>query len=431
MIAKQSIAHIVELDGEMIHLDGDNLVPIEDLRDVSGDKWLVTDFQEGMSRVMIVEGPEKYAELLVRRKLQESGEFEEPVTIFTHWKKKRAKTTTDILFTAVPSRLTNYYLVETGQQEDITLVFAMYGVLWNMVSRNASKAPVAVVLRHQRLAEVVVGSKDQVYFANRCVAFDTEKEQIDALWEMVRSDIEAVENEQRTTVGKIIHINWLDAEESPNWPEQWHRRLVVADRGSMQLDQMYKSVSWPLVIKDQTAIQSVSSFKEKLFHYTKSWAPVINMGMLLLVVALLFGFITYRAEARGLQQRVESVQKQIGKVQMRMPQEVLGDDFDRLLKFVEQLDRNRSAPSYQQIVDDLTQTALKQLALNHLKVDYGSGQVRLELSGEIDAPFEHAHGGYQNFLNQMTARGYRVEDSRFETRINKSQVVLKLSRPVI
>jgi hypothetical protein len=394
------------LDGEIIHRDGENLVQIDDLHDVQGDKWLVTDFQEGMSRVMTVEGPVKYAELLVRRKLQETGEFEEPVDIFTHWKKKRGKTTTDVFFTAVPSRLTNYYMVETGQHEDITLVFALYGVLWDMVCRTGSKAPVAVVLRHQRFAEVVVGSKDRVFFANRCVAFDTEKEQIDTLWETVKSDIEAVENEQRTTVGKIVHIN-------------------------MQLEQISHSVSLPLVLEAQSAAKSISAFKEKLCHYTKRWAPAVNLGMAFIVVVLLFGLIGYRVDARQLRQRVEAVQKQIGQVRMSMPRETLRKDFDDLLKFIEQLDRNRNAPSYQQIVDDLTQTALKQLGLQHLKVDFGSDRLRLALSGEIDAPFEDAHGGYQKFLSQMTARGYRVEESRFETQINKSQVLLKLSRPMI
>lgn len=82
-------------------------------------------------------------------------------------------------------------------------------------------------------------------------------------------------------------------------------------------------------------------------------------------------------------------------------------------------------------MDDLTRTALRQLALQHLKIDFDSRRLRLELSGEIDAPFELAHAGYQKFLSQMTARGYRIEENRFETQINKSQVLLKLSRPMI
>ncbi len=428
---RKGMIELFELDGELLHPEGGKLVPIANVGDITGDKRLVTDFQEGMSRVMTVEGPAKYAELLVRRKLQETGEFEEPVHVFTHWKKKRGKTTADVFFTAVPSRLTNYYLVESGQQEDIILVYGLYGVLWDLLQREAGADPAAVVLRHHRFAEVVVGSRRHVYFANRCVAFDTEKEQIDALWETVRSDIEAVEQEQRINVGKIIHLNWVNAEDGPKWPREWHKRLIKMPHEAMLMGASSQTVSLHLAARKQSAGQSVSPLKEKFFYLTKRWAPAINLAMAVLLVALFAGLIRLKADSHGLRQRVEEIRQEIGQVQTNLPRETLSEDFDKLLKFIVQMEHHKSAPSYQQIVDDLTRTALKQLALDRLKVDFGADQVQLELTGNIDAPFEVAHGGYQKFLNQMTARGYRVEESRFETQINRSQVVLKLSRPVI
>jgi hypothetical protein len=430
MTARPSLSQIIELDGELLCRHDGRLTPMDDLKAISGDKRLVTDFQEGLSRVMTVDGPVKYAELLVRRKLQEAGEFEEPVHIFTHWKKKRGKATSDVFFTAVPSRLANYYQVELGQQEDITLVYPLYGVLWDVVRRAGGVATVAVVFRHDRFAEVVVGSKHRVLFANRCVAFDTEKEQIDALWETVRSDIESVENEHRIKVARILHLNWVRAEDGPQWPADWQKRLETVEPESLQLDTASCSASLPLAVEEQTAGQSISPSKEKLFYFAKKWAPAVNVGLAVLVVALVAGLIGLKFDAHRLQQRLESIQQEIGQVQTRFPGETLGPDFDKLLKFVGQLDRYRNAPSYQQIVDDVTQCALKQLSLDDLKIDFASDQVRLQLSGKIDAPFETAHSGYQQFLSQMTARGYRVDESRFETQINTSQVVLKLSRPV-
>ena len=114
-----------------------------------------------------------------------------------------------------------------------------------------------------------------------------------------------------------------------------------------------------------------------------------------------------------------------------MPSQSLSEDFGSILQFVGELNRYRRMPSYQQIVDDLTYPPFNLLALNHFKVDYTSDQVRLELSGEIRAPFDQAHGGYQAYINRLTTLGYRIEESRFETQISKSQVMLKLSRSVI
>ena len=71
------------------------------------------------------------------------------------------------------------------------------------------------------------------------------------------------------------------------------------------------------------------------------------------------------------------------------------------------------------------------LTLERLKVDYGAERIRLELHGKIETPFDQAHAGYQGFLNRLNALGYAVEDSRFETEISTSQVVLKVTRPLI
>lgn len=429
MKTKPKTAHIIELDGEFFHVEQERISPIEDPRSVEGDKWLVTDFQEGMSRLMTVEGPAKYAELLVRRKLQEDGEFEEPVNIFIHWIKKRSKNSTDVFFTAVPSRLATFYFNELGKQEDIALVFAMSGLLWQMVTHNSSKAPVAVVLRHHRFAEVLVGSKDQVYFANRCVAFDTEKEQIDALWSSVLADIEAVEKEHRITVSHIICHNWLTADEPTNWPGPWQRRLVIAEQSALQLEDQRYLISWPRVLQGQSAAKSVSALVEKVFYYTKCWVPALNMLMVLLTAVFLVSMVGYHSHTVQLEQHVNQVRQHIGKFQLKLPSQSLGQDFDGILQFVGELNRYRSMPSYQQIVDDLTHPPFQMLALNHLKVDYTSDQVRLELSGEIGAPFDQAHGGYQGYIRRLTTLGYQIEESRFETQISKSQVMLKLSRP--
>lgn len=253
-----------------------------------------------------VKGPVRYAEMLVRKKLQESGEFEEPVHILTHWKGRQGKSATEIFFTALPCRLAGYYFDELRQLPDCVLLFPMYAVLWNMLQRMRSKAPVAVILRHHRFADVLVGTSRRVLFASRNVAFDTDQPQVQALWNTIQSDIEAVEQTHRVQVVKILYLNWLEVEELP-----------------------YKTT-----------------------------------------------------------------------------------------------------PSYQQLVDDLTLEDFGDLVLQVLKVDVGSGHVRLELFGDIQAPFDEAHSGYQRLLQRLKQLGYQIEESRFETRINTSTMVLRLKRPL-
>lgn len=431
MKTQSTHTRIVELDGSLHQVSGDTLLPVDDLRSLSGDIWLATDFQEAMSRVMTVEGPGKYAEMLVRRKLQEAGEFEEAVEIFTHWKQKRGKNATEIFFTAVPSRLSRFYLEELPAQAGISLVFSMYGVLWDVIKRTRSKAPMAVVLRHDRFAEVLVASRERVYFANRCVAFDTENEQLDALWTTIQADIEAVEEEHHVQVSRIMRLDWLDTLESPNWPEEWQNRLFQISPEVLQHDGASHAVTWPQVLKEPSALQSESYWQEKLLHYAQKWAPLVNGGMALAAILLLVTMAGYRWSAGQLQRQADQVKARIGQIHLSLPQESMDPQFDGLLEFVGKLDRHYSAPSYQQIIEDLTLSPFKTLALNRLKVEFNADRIRMELYGDIEAPFDRAHAGYQGYLKRLNARGYVVEESRFETEISKSQIMLKLTRPLI
>ncbi|MBU2452094.1 MAG: hypothetical protein KJ668_02135, partial [Proteobacteria bacterium] len=79
--------HVIELDDVTYRLSGQTLETHKDFQSVRGCKFLVSDFDKSISRVMHVEADIKYAEAIVVRSLQDEGEFDEPVSIITHWKK--------------------------------------------------------------------------------------------------------------------------------------------------------------------------------------------------------------------------------------------------------------------------------------------------------------------------------------------------------
>ncbi len=80
------------------------------------------------------------------------------------------------------------------------------------------KDPTAIIFQHNRFADLIVGTKNKIYFANRCVSFDTSEEQIGSLWQTLQSDIDTVEVENKIHVGKIITLSWIDSKILPEWP---------------------------------------------------------------------------------------------------------------------------------------------------------------------------------------------------------------------
>ena len=154
--------YVLELDGIFYHLKENRLEQIEDLKEVKGEFCFITEMKETISRTMTVEAPSKYAEFVVRKKLQESGDFDEAVSVITHWKKKRGKNSTDLFFTALPSRQYQAYLEKIRGSEDGILLIPLYSLLYNVLKRFNIEDPIAVIFQHGRFADVIVGNKKHI-----------------------------------------------------------------------------------------------------------------------------------------------------------------------------------------------------------------------------------------------------------------------------
>ncbi|MEJ2038643.1 MAG: hypothetical protein P8X55_06870 [Desulfosarcinaceae bacterium] len=370
---------------------------MQDLTEVCGEKWLVTDFQEALSRLMTVEGPVKYAELLVRRKLQESGEFEEPVQIIPHWKKKRGRNATDIFFTAVPARLADFYFQVLRRQADVTMVVPMYALMWGTLKQLRSGNPAAVVLRHGRFADVLIGDQGRIYFANRCVAFDTEPEQLQALWQTVLADITDAETEHRIKVGKVVCLNWLEAEARPLWPDDMLARVVTPVGGVLAFEGTTFQNAWPATLDLLSLQMSASPLADKCCY-----------------------------AANRLSERA-ALEQEIRAFRLEQPKPANEADFKTLLGFIHNIDERRRLPEYRKIIADLTEGDFPELTLERLKIDYGGDKVNVELFGDIQAPFDTAHGGYQELTRRLRQRGYKIVENKFETQISSSKIVLKFT----
>ena len=112
----------IELDGITYLCSGAGIEYIDDLKDIEGDKWLVSDLHGSISRTMTIEAPAKYTEVMLRKKLQESGEYDEPISVLTHWRHKKERNTTDVFFTTVPTRIYDRYLQQIKEDKDNLLL---------------------------------------------------------------------------------------------------------------------------------------------------------------------------------------------------------------------------------------------------------------------------------------------------------------------
>ena len=428
---KVSRQYAIELDGATYGFADGSLELIDDLKALDGDKWLVTDLQEAISRTITIEAPGKYAELMVRRQLQESGEFEEPVSVIVHWQKRRGKNTTDIFFTAIPSRLHRYYFENIREYEDNVLLFPLYTVLFGVLKHIRPKEPVAIVFQHNRFAELIIGDRKRVYYANRSLAFDTSKEQIKNLWETVRLDIKAVEDENRIKVLKVFYLNWIDSGIEPEWPDDMASEFYSFEEEDVAFQGEIRQVSFFDALNVQSGLQSASSFIEKASYYTRRWAPRLNAIFFLIILLLATGYFWSDQKTAGLQKNVRVLEQEIEKIKLKTAHmDISQAEYRNTTEFVKDLAYYKRAPSYKQIINDLSEALFTEVKLEVLKMDYSDNEVKLELFGRTTAPFDKAHQGYKRFLKILKRKEYVVKESRFETEIKESQLLIKLKKRI-
>lgn len=421
---KQSVPYAVELDGRLVVCQDGVLKDLSALNAIKGECRIVSDFENAIARIMTVEADTRYVELMISRKLQETGEFDEPVTVITHWKKKRGRNTTDIFFTALPSRRYFQYLEWVSEHKNNLMVLPIQAVLMAMVQKYGKDQPVAAVLQHGRFAEVLIGTRRKIWFADRVVVYDESDDQISSLWETVRSDMETAGRNHHQAVGKIVVATWFDSGPLPLWPDENAPEVIELDAQPVEWEGQTVEVSLPGVIPAASVGQCLATAKDKLFFWSRFALPLINIALLSAALLLVLAGGWYRYQSAGWQTQIQKNLQDVERLQTKVPKSIETIPYEATLSFVEGLWSSRKLPTYGQILADMGRGMEAPLLLENIKANYAGSKVEVKAYGTADAPFEVAHQAYQALKQRLVRRGYQVIEDRFDTRIHVSSFVL-------
>lgn len=418
----------VELDGATYRVAGNRLETVRDLKELDGDVWLITDMQDAITRFMTLDAEHDFVDVIIRKRLQESGEFDDSISILPLRKKKNGKSSTDILFTALSSRIYSFYSDLIHTHDEIMLLFPLYSVLFAALKRMRARNPVVVVFQHGRFADILIGTHKKVYYANRCVAFDTSDEQLNKLWDTVKADIRNVSTDHRIEISKICLVTWIDSNVTSEWRNDSDFEVVFFEDQNISYNGVTIQCSFMTALNLLTAMDSVSVPQEKACYYANRWISCLNMLMLIAAIIFLGGYFYFQNKADVLGNQIMALEGQITRMNVGRPGDIDREKFDQLFGFVKNLTLYRNKPSFKEIIDDLSTAISKSMEFEILKIDYITDDVQIEVFGHIGAPFKTAYRGYQDLINGLKNKGYALRESRFDTDIRKSQFLLKLER---
>jgi len=422
--------YIIELDGVCYKYDGKQFDQIPNLSNIDHDCFLISDLGSSSSRAMIVESDIRYAELMVRKKLMESGEFDEPITIITHWKKSKGRNSTLIFFTTLPTRILNQYQNNLAAQDVCVALFPLYSVLHRVIQKSQSPKPVAVLFQHNRFGDLLIGTRKQIYYANRCVSFDSSDEQIKTLWETIHREIKTAEGDHGIKVEKLLYIDWVDSTPLPMPGEDIGFQYVSLPKETIQVNNDSMERSFLTAARMVSVTNSISVPIDKTAYVLKKITPMANILCALLILLLTGAYFTVTHRTQQLDNNIVQTRHELVTIQNQMPRLPAAVDYQDTLAFVKKLAVYRVTPSFQSVLNDLSASWFEEMKLETLKINYSSTSIQLELFGKISTSFNAAYNGYQRFLDTLKKRGYFIAENRFDTEIRDSQFFIKLSRRI-
>ncbi len=421
----------IELDGQSWICSGDRARVLSGAEQVSGSRWWITDFQSSISRTMTIEADIRYVELMVSRKLQETGEFDEPVTVITHWKKKSTKNSVDIFFTAVPARIYSQYLELVRSDRDLLILVPLYEILFNALKSASRHGPAAVVFAHGRFADLLVGRRNQVYYARRIVAYDTSPEQISSLWESVLGEVRALEKNRQIHLETARLITWIDSHVPPpeladgsslKW-QSMRSATLVTDDGTHRVSLMGAVPRYALGL-------NAMPLGTRLLYAARLMLPKAAIATCALTLLLAAAGLFFDIQADGIHRRLDSLIREAHSRSKALPTAVSAGDYMATVAFLEQVRASRELPSVKRLVNDLSRALPADCRLLSLKADYKADAVDVEIFGRIDNSFETAFRDYQQILETLEKVGYRITERRFDTLVRRSEFMIRFRRKI-
>lgn len=417
--------YVVDLNGELTLCESNALKPLSSWSALEGACLVLSDLDGAISRTATIEADPRYVELMLSRKLQEAGEFDEPVTVIPHWKKRRGRNTTDIFYTALPSKRYYQYLELVSEHKDNFMLFPLQSVLMTIINAYGKHRPVAAVIQHGRFADVLIGSRKKIWFADRVVAYDSGEEQINTLWETVRADIDAASKENHQDISRLYVATWVDSGVLPQWSDEDGLEVIELPEQWMNQNGTQVKTSLPVMIQKTPVRQAIAKAKDKLYYCASRFLPVMNAAIVVCALGLAVAGIWYEHQSKEWTAEIDRGRQESETVKAMAPIAVTAVAYKPTLAFIEQLWNSRQLPTYGQILSDLGQGMQPALLLESIKADYTDDQVIVKVFGKANAPFEVAHKAYQKLQLRLRLRGYKVTEERFDTQINVSNFVLQ------
>lgn len=463
---------ILETSNELYRVGEEQLEKIQSIHDVECSAFFITSFPRSLTRLMRVDVPAKYAEMVVRKRLRDSGEMDEAAEIITHWKRNHGKGLSELLFTAVPVSIYQQLQEEVSSHQHNIILYPLYSVLLQILQRRNQSKPRLAVVAHDRYIDYVIASNRRVIAANRYMAYADNEEALAGIWLSLAQEVKSLSESQHFQLDGIVCTHWMFAQkgitqsvkelaaqlntkfemvESRSYrlvdkrlDEDGPSHVPVEENeddaeGEFELDESAIAepetdsaniieASLPSQCYQLTVFKSSAKLAEMAGYIgQRLFAPLLVLVVIITLVAGSYGYILQNGMLE-LRQQADLIQQEISAQPLLLTSRL--PDYKPIIEFGDELKMMRGTKSFQQFINGFG-AALPDIAIvEKLVITFPNNRVVVELIGRMDSGFQNAQRAHQTMLSNLRSLDYSIVEQQFSTDISVSRFKLKMEAAI-
>ncbi len=408
--------YVYEFDGKLFIDKDQSLHPIANLDDIDGAKKILTDFNnQAFARVIYIESQPKYAELLAKKKINDSGEFDDSIDLHVH-KKQKVSDLTKLYCTPIPAHVLEHYRNLVASNDNGIVLSSIHDALWATIKKYNFSEPTVLVFTHYKSYEVLIASAKQVYFAGKFNAFEYDRESITSIWDVIGNEVKKIQVELSDSIKSAYLYHGGIEQEIVN--------VITNKLSSLSIDLTIPKVSagkkhnLHLLMKSLDLSPLMGSFLDKAAFFFQKNSSAINFSVVFIALSL-FAFSAYaKLEIKSLNESTNNKNSAIK--QFKLPVVNIPDDLAQNIGFYQQLRNTVQEKQISDVFADLATAASEYVTINKLNFSQNQSISSIKVNGNIVSSFDDAYQSYKKMIASLNSDGYTVTEELFTTNINQS-----------
>ena len=427
----------LSLGPDLYLADRGRLDRVENLGNVDRHITYIADYSTAPGpNVQFIDGPAKFAPVLLRKKLQEEGELTDEFTLITFQQTKISAQRTRICYELVPNA------VYTGQMNNATrtrhgyLLHNTSSFLFGMLKELNSKKGVGLALHLPGHIVALAGKGSAIHFARRYPLAGEDEFSLRSGMAQMHQDMVALNTRGEL---EIPRIEWIEAlSDELIWPDikldlPINRHPVTPLRGEED------NIRWTAIpdvldhVSASTCLGPKGDVRMMPFVGAEKWLWIVlgGLGAVLLALATYLGTSTSGLERRADDQALEN--RYLNAEYKAEVQEINTlaankEEFEDIKKLAGKIRFAGSVPPVARIWRELADTKPSQVHLTTIRGDYAEDGIHLFLNGSLGTGIIRPQEIFTDFMSSLEGAGYVVDSKSVVLDVDDNTFSMALSK---